>query len=125
MTRKSRSEFGLRTLATPLALLSPARRRLLQAESPVLILTDHGAGHHYWRHGLGLVEEKAAAGRTIRVEVPAARFAEIQRMVDTLEPIQQTDGRWRFEDPDGWRLVVEVVDGRAELVTYFRQGPAR
>lgn len=120
---RQRIDYGLADKAAPVALLTAARQKTLEVHTPVVVLTDWGAGKGFWRHGIGLQGKQRARRRRFEVEVPAARYVEIQAIVDDVDDVtlvHQSDGRWLFAHRDGRRLVLMTEAGVAQVLTFFR-----
>lgn len=112
---------GRDDLAAPIALLTSSVQAKLGAHTPVVVLTDAGAAHQYWRHGVGMQGLQRRRARDLPVEVPPDRYVEIQAFVDDIEPQPRPHGRWLFKRRDGWRLVLEVEAGVARVITFFHK----
>ena len=88
--------------AAPVALLPEAVRLRLGATAGVLEMTDR------------------VAARQRRRRIPAARYADIQQLVDDTAP-ERRRGEWVFE-ADGWRLAVRVRGGVARVAAFAAAG---
>ena len=111
--RPRRLDYGL-DKAAPVALLPAALRERLGTTAAVVELTDWVAGKQYWRHGRGMQLLQRGGGG----EVPTARYADIQQLVDDVQP-RAHRGDWVFE-AGGRRLVLRVQDGVARVLAYYR-----
>lgn len=100
---------GREDKAAPVALLPAALADRIGASTPVVQLTDRTAARQFWRYG--------RASR--RPTVPAARYGEIQAIVDGAEPRPRRDGRdWVFER-GGMLLALRLSGGGvAEVLAY-------
>ena len=94
---------GLEGKAAPVALLPAGVRKALGVRTPIAVLTDEAAGRQARRR-----------------RVPAALWAELQEVVDRVEP-RADGGRWVFDRGDGRRLVVGVRGGVAEVLEYYQR----
>lgn len=126
---------GLHDKAAPVALLESALQERLGVNTPVVELSDWGSRKHYWRHGIGkqaLQRERHRhrhRHRRFDVEAPVAWFAEIQSLIDSVEPDdvlgRQGETRWVFDRDDGRRLVLWIRGKVAQVLTYHHVGEPR
>lgn len=117
--REARPEF---VDATPVAVAPDALRAAAEATRGLLYLDAAVADKQWRRHGPG-----QARPRAVRT-VPVAWWADIQDILDTVTPVRQKNGRWRYDDVDrGRRLIVDRdAAGRLVVVSYHpRAGRAR
>ncbi len=107
--REARAEL---VESVPVAVAPRALRA--QASRALLYLTEPVADRQWRRHGPG--QKRPRAKRT----VPLAWWAAIQWILDTVVPVRQPDGRWRYDDVDnGRRLIVDRdAAGRLIVVSY-------
>lgn len=127
--RHHRIDYGLHDKGAPVALLAPELQKEIGASAPVVVLTDWGAGKHYWKHGPGRQALQHERRRHFDVEVPVAWYAEIQALVDSVSPDgvlgRRGETRWVFDRNDGRRLVLWIRGGVAQVLTYHRAGEPR
>lgn len=100
--------------AVPVAVVPERVREALGADRQCLYLTAPVADRQWRRHGPG--QKRPRPGHT----VPAAWWADIQDILDTIRPTRQADGRWVYLDPARRRrLIIDVDDlGRMIVVSY-------
>ena len=91
-----------------------ARTLLGTVDGGVLYLTEPVADKQWRRHGPG-----QARPRAVRT-VPVSWWADIQSILDTVTPVLQANGRWRYDDVGrGRRLIVDIDPaGRLVVVSY-------
>ena len=131
--RHHRIDYGLHDKGAPVALLAPELQKTIGASTPVVVLTDWGAGKHYWKHGPGRQalqrERHRHRHRRFDVEVPVAWYAEIQALVDSVSPDgvlgRRGETRWVFDHDDGRRLVLWIRGKVAQVLTYHHVGEPR
>ena len=97
--REARPEF---VEVVPVAVAPEPLRRAADVSARLLYLTEPVADKQWRRHGPG--QHRPTPGRT----VPLAWWVDIQDIIDTIVPVRQSNGRWRYDDTArGRRLIVD------------------
>ena len=98
---------------------APARLRDgAEASAGLVYLPSPVADKQWRRHGPG--QKRPNPKRT----VPARWWADIQAIIDSIVPVRQPNGRWRYDDvARGRRLIVDRdAQGRLVIVSYQPRG---
>ena len=115
--REARPEF---VEVVPVAVVPARLRAAAEASARLLYLPETVADKQWRRHGPG--QKRPTQGRT----VPTAWWADIQDILDTVVPVKQENGRWRYDNvARGRQLVVDRnAAGRLVVISYHpRQFP--
>ena len=109
--REARDEY---VEAVPVAVVPAPMREAAGATLRTLCLTEPVADKQWRRHGPG--QERPRDRHT----VPVAWWADIQAILDTVTPVRQDNGRWRYDDVvRGRRLIITRDElGRLIVVSY-------
>ena len=108
---EARAEF---VESVPVAVAPASLRTSAEVSRGLLYLPANIADKQWRRHGPG--QKRPTAQRT----VPGAWWADVQDIVDSVVPVRQRNGRWRYDDvARGRRLIVERdAAGRLVVISY-------
>ena len=109
--REARPEF---VEVVPVAVAPARLRTAAEASARLIYLPEQVADRQWRRHGPG--QKRPTAQRT----VPGAWWADIQDILDSVVPVRQRNGRWRYDDvARGRRLIVDRdAAGRLVVISY-------